>query len=299
MRWEKLLLRPALANATATLPPPTAIPIFVYGTAWKKEQTADLVYQALSAVFTGIDTAAQPKHYREDLVGEGLRRALAEGKAKREGGYKPNTRRLERKISTQSPMTPPLQSQLRPRNDASSETDTYLDALVLHSPLLTINETLEAWTALEQYVPHKMRNLGISNCDLPVLKALDSSTKVEPAVVQNRFYPVSKFDVGLRQFCCKNYIVYQSFWTLAANPELVWSTEVGLLSQQARISPQAALYCLVLGLGGTVMLNGTKNEGRMLADLATPKAVEEFSAKYPEQWDRILGGFKKRIGETE
>ncbi|EEQ91840.2 aldo-keto reductase [Blastomyces dermatitidis ER-3] len=312
-RWEKLLLRPALSSATATLPAPTAIPIFVYGTAWKKDQTADLVYQALSAGFKGVDTAAQPKHYREDLVGEGLRRALAEGKVKREdlyvqtkytpiGGQDPHSVPYD----PSSPIAAQIHSSvksslanLRSREDTSSETDTYLDALVLHSPLPTINETLEAWAALEEYVPHKIRNLGISNCDLRVLKAIHSSTKVKPAVVQNRFYPGSKFDVDLRQFCRQNSIVYQSFWTLTANPELVWSTEVGLLSQQARISPQAALYCLVLGLGDTVMLNGTKNEGRMLADLAAPKAVEEFSSKYPEQWDRILGRFKKKIGETE
>lgn len=44
-----------------------AIPAFIYGTAWKKEKTADLVYQALCSGFTGVDTAAQPKHYREGL----------------------------------------------------------------------------------------------------------------------------------------------------------------------------------------------------------------------------------------
>lgn len=70
-----------------------------------------------------------------------------------------------------------------------------------------------------------------------------------------------------------------------------------MLSQQVRITPQAALYCLVLGLEGTVILNGTKNEGRMLGDLTAPKAVEEFATKYPEQWDTLLGGFKKKIGE--
>ena len=60
------------------------IPAFLYGTAWKKEKTADLVYQALCTGFEGVDTAAQPKHYREDLVGEGLRRAIGEGWVSRE-----------------------------------------------------------------------------------------------------------------------------------------------------------------------------------------------------------------------
>ena len=60
------------------------IPAFLYGTAWKKGKTADLVYQALCSGFQGIDTAAQPKHYREDLVGDGLRRAINDGKVSRE-----------------------------------------------------------------------------------------------------------------------------------------------------------------------------------------------------------------------
>ncbi|OJD12257.1 hypothetical protein AJ78_07115 [Emergomyces pasteurianus Ep9510] len=312
-RWEKLLLRPALTSATNTLPPPTATPVFLYGTAWKKEQTADLVYQALSAGFKGIDTAAQPKHYREDLVGEGLRRALADDKVKREDVY---VQTKYTPVGSQDIQTVPYEPSssiadqvhasikssmvnLRVLDDPNSEKDTYLDALVLHSPLPTINETLEAWATLENYVPHKIRNLGISNCELPLLKTLYSSAKVKPAIVQNRFHLGSRFDVGLRQFCRENSIVYQSFWTLTANPDLVWSTEVGLLSQQVKISPQSALYCLVLGLGNTVLLNGTKNEGRMLGDLAAPKAVEEFATKHPEQWAKILGGFRKKIGEIQ
>lgn len=60
------------------------LPAFLYGTAWKKERTAELVYQAICNGFRGVDTAAQPKHYREDLVGEGVRRAIDEGKVGRE-----------------------------------------------------------------------------------------------------------------------------------------------------------------------------------------------------------------------
>lgn len=81
--WERLALR----AASADLAPSTTIPVFLYGTAWKKDQTADLVYQALSSGFSAVDTAAQPKHYREDLVGHGVRRALREGKVKRENLY--------------------------------------------------------------------------------------------------------------------------------------------------------------------------------------------------------------------
>lgn len=60
------------------------IPKLVYGTAWKKEKTADLVYTALKTGFRGIDTAAQPKHYDERGVANGVKRAVAEGIVKRE-----------------------------------------------------------------------------------------------------------------------------------------------------------------------------------------------------------------------
>ena len=50
------------------------MPRMIYGTAWKKERTAGLVVKALQAGFRGIDTAGQPKHYDEALVGVGLRR---------------------------------------------------------------------------------------------------------------------------------------------------------------------------------------------------------------------------------
>lgn len=58
-----------------------------YGTAWKKEDTAELVYSAIKAGFRSIATAAQPKHYREDLVGEGVRRAIQENIVSRKDLY--------------------------------------------------------------------------------------------------------------------------------------------------------------------------------------------------------------------
>ena len=54
-------------------------PAFMYGTAWKKDQTKRLVKEALAAGFRTFDTAVQPRHYQEALVGEALREAFAEG----------------------------------------------------------------------------------------------------------------------------------------------------------------------------------------------------------------------------
>lgn len=53
-------------------------PFLVYGTAWKKERTAELVSQAVHAGFRFIDTACQPRHYNESGVGEGWSTAAQE-----------------------------------------------------------------------------------------------------------------------------------------------------------------------------------------------------------------------------
>ena len=63
------------------------MPSLVYGTAWKKDQTRILVKQALLAGFRGVDTAAQPKHYQEDLVGHGIADAMQEGGIRWESLY--------------------------------------------------------------------------------------------------------------------------------------------------------------------------------------------------------------------
>jgi diketogulonate reductase-like aldo/keto reductase len=47
-------------------------PRIIYGTAWKKGATKDLVVRAVLRGFTAVDTACQPKHYNEAAVGDAL-----------------------------------------------------------------------------------------------------------------------------------------------------------------------------------------------------------------------------------
>src|SRR6202035_370897 len=51
-------------------------PRIIYGTAWKKSETARLVEKAVRQGFRGIDTACQPKHYDEPGVGAGVAASL-------------------------------------------------------------------------------------------------------------------------------------------------------------------------------------------------------------------------------
>jgi len=292
----------------------SAIPPFLYGTAWKKEGTSDLVFKALSFGFTGIDTANQPKHYREELVGAGMRKALKEHRVTREdlylqtkftspSGQDPASIPYDPKASIAEQVEASVESSLahlKPTDDGSSSSDgdAYIDTVLLHSPLATIDETMEAWRTLEGYVPDKIRNLGVSNCNLFTLMDICERATIKPAVIQNRFYPSTKFDIGVRKFCRENSIVYQSFWTLTANLGLMRSAEVGQLASNLRISHQAALYCLVLGLGNTVILNGTRSVSHMEDDFRDLELVRNFASQKLQEWEMILGSFRRLIGES-
>lgn len=56
----------------------------IYGTAWKKEQTGELVYCALKEGFRAVSTGAQPENYEEALVASGIRRAIDAGEVSRQ-----------------------------------------------------------------------------------------------------------------------------------------------------------------------------------------------------------------------
>ena len=132
-------------------------------------------------------------------------------------------------------------------NLKTSDDETYLDCLVLHSPLPTIEDTYLVWSTLETYVPHKIRALGIS------------------------------YEVALRKFCQQEDIIYQSFWTLSGNPALLKSMVVTNLAEAAGVDREVALYTLVLGLGKICVLNGTTNKDHMKHDIERVKLLEPWA----------------------
>src|SRR4051812_50156125 len=55
------------------------VPRFLYGTAWKEQETRRLTELALRTGFRGIDTANHRRHYDEAAVGQAVAAALASG----------------------------------------------------------------------------------------------------------------------------------------------------------------------------------------------------------------------------
>jgi diketogulonate reductase-like aldo/keto reductase len=257
-------------------------PLF-YGTAWKKAATKYLVVLAISKGFRAIDTACQPKHYREDLVGEAL--AQCTGLAREHiflqtkftlpAGQDPN--------SIPYDVNAKLEDQVRQSFAKSLQnlrTD-YIDAVLLHSPAPAVENTISILNVLREFKEGgQVRHLGISNIySLPLLREI--CTHVPPStvqIVQNRFYAETGYDVGIRQFCKENGITYQSFWTLTGNPSVLQSPAISVIAQRRRISPETAFYRFCVDEGITV-LDGTTSEEHMKEDL---RVVMDYGLKLNE-----------------
>lgn len=124
------------------------MPKLIYGTAWKKERTKDLVVQAIRAGFRGIDTACQPKHYYEPGVGEALKVLSKEDGISRDhlfiqtkftsiDGQDPKNMPYDPKQELPITVKQSLQASLRNLNT------TYIDSLVMHSPMRLHRDTME------------------------------------------------------------------------------------------------------------------------------------------------------------
>lgn len=83
MQGRSSVLRTGMAHASAASL--VSKPFIMYGTAWKEQETARHVQQAVMTGFRFIDTACQPKHYNEAGVGAGWQAAASELGLKREG----------------------------------------------------------------------------------------------------------------------------------------------------------------------------------------------------------------------
>lgn len=248
-------------------------PHLIYGTAWKKDDTADLVYDALHAGFRYIDTACQPKHYDEPAVGYGWKVAIEKLGLTREDIY------LQTKFTSlqgQDPHNTPyihdakLENQVRQSVHASLRNlqTTYIDTLLLHSPMPTMYETLKVWKVMEESIEAgKVRNLGISNCySVEDFRTIYQEAKVKPRVLQNRFYQKSNFDSELRRLCDELDVQYQSFWTLSANRVALASEEWKSMAHAKKLTPQTLMYAYMMTLGH-IPLSGTKDVNHMDEDV--------------------------------
>jgi diketogulonate reductase-like aldo/keto reductase len=249
------------------------MPLIIYGTAWKKDSTATLVEHAINLGFRGIDTACQPKHYNEAGVGDGVAACLHRGINRSElylqskftplDGQDPSQVPYDAKASLGEQVAQSFQTSLK------NLQTTYLDCLLLHSPLANQQQMGEVWQAMEQLFNNGgAKQLGISNCyDPQQLKLLYRNAKVKPAVIQNRFYAETQYDYAIRNFCQQQRIIYQSFWTLTANPKVLAHATLQTLATKYQRSA-AQVFFRYLHQIDIIPLTGTTSKTHMKEDLA-------------------------------
>ena len=249
------------------------MPRIIYGTAWKKDRTADLVVTAIQTGFRGIDTACQPKHYNEALVGTALQRLKGHGIEREALFLQTKFTPLSGQDLRQVPYdkNSPVELQVAQSFEASKKNlqTEYVESLVLHSPMAPHKLLMKVWNAMEKIQKTGgTRQLGISNCyDTEVLRSLYADANVKPAVVQNRFYQETGYDTNLRHWCSNHGVIYQSFWTLTANPHILASITIRAIAQKYK-KTEAQIFFRYLSQSGIVPLTGTSSEQHMMEDLS-------------------------------
>jgi diketogulonate reductase-like aldo/keto reductase len=248
-------------------------PSILYGTAWKKERTTELVEMAIKSGFTGVDTACQPKHYEEPLVGEALKNLYNSGFQREDifiqtkftplGGQDPERVPYNPELSLEEQMEESLEVSLK-----NLRTE-YLDSWIIHSPLNSFGETLKAWRLMEKAVESgKVHHIGVSNLySFPFFEKLYNEAEIKPSVIQNRFYSQSGYDTEIRKFCLEKGITYQSFWSLTANPHHLNSFSVQKASIRYGVTP-AQIWYRFLNQLEILPLIGTTSLQHMREDLA-------------------------------
>lgn len=267
-----------------------AVPSFLYGTAWKKEATADLVQMAIAAGFRAIDTANQLIHYDEARVGEGLRAARNRGIA-REDLF------LQTKFTSaggqdhRTPYDPaaPLAVQVQQSFDSSLghlDTDS-LDSYVLHAPFQRRGLSAadrEVWTAMEELCrAGRTRTIGVSNITAAQLAQLCGEARVKPMFVQNRCFAALGWDAQVRALCREQGVLYQGFSLLTANGQVLADPRLHAIARRHRAGIAQIIFRFAMQLG-MLPLTGTTDPEHMKADLA----AEEISLSQEEL--RVIEG---------
>ncbi|WP_447969639.1 aldo/keto reductase family protein [Nitrospira sp. M1] len=265
-----------------------AVPSFMYGTAWKKDATAQLVQQAVTSGFRAIDTANQIIHYQEALVGEALL-ALAEQGVRRET------------LFLQTKFTPVNGQDHRTPYDVAADITTqveqsfqrslehlhteYVDSYVLHGPYSRGGlgaEDWEVWTAIERLSQSgKAKTIGVSNVSAGQLRVLCEKAEVKPMFVQNRCYAVLGWDKEVREICDAHKIIYQGFSLLTANQDLWADAQIRAIAERLSLGPAQVIFRFAQQVG-MLPLTGTTNQQHMKEDLD----VEKFSLS-PEEVQSI------------
>jgi diketogulonate reductase-like aldo/keto reductase len=251
------------------------LPPFLYGTAWKEDQTQSLVELALAQGFRGIDTANQRRHYYEAAVGHGIAAAIDRGLVSRDDLFLQTKFTFRAGQDYRLPYDPraaiATQVEQSFANSLEHLQTSVIDSYVLHGPSRRSGlgpEDWEAWRAMETlHDSGRARMLGISNVTLEQLFLLCEQARVRPRFVQNRCYATTGWDRRVRQFCNEHQITYQGFSLLTANRDVLRHRDLERIARKHGLTSSQLVFRFALDVG-MLPLTGTTSAEHMQQDLA-------------------------------
>ncbi len=255
---------------------PSAVPAFLYGTAWKEDRTAALTELALRLGFRGIDTANQRRHYFEAGVGQGLAAVYRAGVVSRADLFLQTKFTYQRGQDHRLPYDPAARLSVQVAQSMVSSLEhlatDYVDSYVLHGPSSGYDWTdadAEVWEAMrKERDAGRTRLLGMSNMSLQHLEQMAAAHIEAPAFVQNRCFARLGWDRDVRSFCRERKIVYQGFSLLTANVEVLHHPMVKGLASRADVTPAQVVFGFAHAVG-MLPMTGTSRAEHMKQDLAS------------------------------
>ncbi len=275
------------------------VPRFLYGTAWKENETASLTKLALRQGFRGIDTANQRRHYHEAGVGQAVLACVESGLVVRDDLFLQTKFTYQRGQDDRLPYDPEASIPTQVEQSFASSLEHLgterIDSYLLHGPTQRIGLTdtdWAAWQAMEAiHASGRVRLLGISNVSLDQLQSLCQQARIRPRFVQNRCYAATGWDRRVREFCAANGVFYQGFSLLTANRDVIAGSELGRIAKRYGRTASQILFRLALEVG-MIALTGTTDAEHMRLDL------DVFSFQLDtEDIKRFEGLATRKIGE--
>ena len=262
------------------------IPNFIYGTAWKEDNTEDLVCTAIEIGFRGIDTANQRRHYNEAAVGSAISKVLNNG-IKREELFIQSKYTYANGQDHRIPydINADYRTQVKQSFQSSLENlrIDYIDSYVLHGPSSNFGLTQDDWQVWQEmeaiHKEQRTRYLGVSNVSIDQLKVLFEGAKVKPTFVQNRCFAQQGWDKDVREFCKENGIKYQGFSLLTANPFVL--PKVKQVADKINKTPAQVLFRFSMHIG-ILPLTGTTSKIHMKKDLELDFSLKDEDIQFIE-----------------
>jgi diketogulonate reductase-like aldo/keto reductase len=253
-----------------------ARPTFIYGTAWKEDQTTDLVEEALSAGFRAIDTANQRKHYHEAGAGVAISRWLRDAKVTREELFIQTKFTFVEGQDQRLPYDPSADHGTQVRQSFQSSREhlgvDFIDSLLLHGPRTRrglTDEDREVWRAMESLQQDgKVGSIGVSNVTAGQLELLCGLAEVLPSSVQNRCYARTGWDRSVREVCRRRDIAYQGFSLLTANVAELGDERIRDIARRHGATIAQTVFAFARGIG-MIPITGTTDPQHMHEDLGS------------------------------